>query len=747
MLDNDKKSNRIFLRHSTNRSSNLKTLRKLKVMTLLIIVFPLLLISCGNTSPEFTDQYVPVKILVSESGMYKITTKELQELGWDVANINPDLLKVFHMGETVPLWIEGEGKNLDVIFHGEAATSKYTKDNVYFLVYEGTAKQGFRFGLENPASLDIVSEDDQTLSSFDSYQSLFGDVNVATIILEENNQYSPQVAAGDPFYWYSLTAPQKEEIGVKVDHLTEGESRLIIEVWGSTEAPVSPDHHLMVSVNGQKVADEWWDGFGHNTIVTTLSQGVLREGENIIGLESPGDTGVVVDIVNLDWIRLDYPRDMVAIEDRLEFVSNGHKHTLLGFSGEISVYDVTIPRAVIRINDVNADNENPSFQGEAEHKYLVLSPQGYYSPESIQTVSSTENDFMIGEGADYIAIGPPDLLKPLEPLLDFRREQGIKTIAVPVETVYDYFSYGLPEPEAIQSYLRYAFEEWENPPEYVLLVGDATYDPRGYISTPEANRVPTFMLNTLYGGETASDILFVMLDKDQLPFLPIGRLPAREPEQVRNYVDKVLAYEQITDPQEWQQKVMAVYDQQEMIFESDARSFLERFPEEYLTKIYPENLTSQFESKTLIQEIEEGNLLITYFGHGSVNVWGKNQIFSTDDVKGLSNADRLPVMMTMTCLNGLYTHPEIESLAEALLWQEDGGAIAVLAPTSLTQSLDQRFLNQAIVDTFIEDRKLALGDILLASQRQIPIDNPGAYEVMLTFLLFGDPALQISHPK
>ena len=104
-------------------------------------------------------------------------------------------------------------------------------------------------------------------------------------------------------------------------------------------------------------------------------------------------------------------------------------------------------------------------------------------------------------------------------------------------------------------------------------------------------------------------------------------------------------------------------------------------------------------------------------------------------------------MMTMTCLNGLYTHPEIESLAEALLWQEDGGAIAVLAPTSLTQSLDQRFLNQAIVDTFIEDRKLALGDILLASQRQIPIDNPGAYEVMLTFLLFGDPALQISHPK
>jgi len=741
-----KKIKGIFSGHFTKMISILKTRRKLEGLYLLLLVIPLLLISCGNTNPDPTGQYPPLKTLLSESGMYRISAQELQEHGWDIAYLNPDLLKVYNMGEDIPVWTEGEGKNLDLIFYGEAPTTIYTNNNVYFLVYEGAVEDDFRFGLDNPAAPDFVSEGKPAHSSPQNYHSLSGDVYVASIKLEENNQYSPQVAVGDPFYWFSLTAPQKEDVTVGVDHLAEGESQLTIEVWGSTESPVSPDHHLVVTVNGQEVADDSWDGIGRNTIVTTLSHDVLGEGENIIEMELPGDTGVVVDIVNLDWIRLDYPREMVAVDDHLDFVSNGYNHKLSGFSGEIYVYDITNPRAVVRINEFEISQENPSVQGEAEHRYLVLGQQGYYSPEIIQTVSRYDNVFMIDKGADYVAIGPPDLLKPIEPLLELRREQGMRAISMPVETIYDYYNYGLPEPEAIRSYLRYAVEEWENPPEYVLLVGDATYDPRGYISTPEANRVPTFMLNTMYGGETASDILFVLLDNDQLPDLAIGRLPARVPGQVQNYVDKVLAYEQLTDPQEWQQRVLAVFDPQEMIYQSEALSFLERFPDQYLKDKYPEDINSQVDPESLIQEIHKGNLLITYFGHGSVNVWGKDQIFSTDDVKGLSNADRLPVMMTMTCLNGLYTHPETESLAEALLWQEDGGAIAVLAPTSLTQSLDQRFLNQAIVDTLIEDQNLALGDILLTSQRQIPTDNPGAYEVMLTFLLFGDPALQIARP-
>ncbi len=711
----------------------------------LFLVFPWIAVSCRKNNADPNSQNPTIKIFISGSGIYRIEAGQLNKLGWDIADINPDQVVLLNKGIAVPFWIEGSGNDLELQFYGEEVNSNYTNENVYFLILESEIAQYLQLEDQSP-SAGVISDTQSDSNSYDNIDPLSNDVYIRTLELEENNHYSPQAPEGDSFYWFSLTAPQKEEIPVNIDHLVEGDGQLIIEVWGSTEAQVSPDHHLLVSVNGMNIADEWWDGMGRHTIVGSLPAGVLVEGENLIVLESPGDTGVVVDIVNLDWIRIDYPREMYAIGDRLEFVSNGSNHHFSGFSGELMVFDITDPTNVVKLPDLDERQKNLAIQLEAEHRYFVVGEEGYLSPANMERILDYEIDIKNITGADYIAIGPPDLLEPLKPLLDIRQDQGLSVIAVPIETIYDYFNYGLPEPEAIRSFLRYAVTQWENPPQYVLLVGDATFDPRGFISPPGANQVPTFMIDTLYGGETASDILFVQLDQDQLPDLAIGRIPARESNQVRDYVDKVRGYEQTNASQEWRSRVLAVFDPQETIYESEARTFLGRFPDPYVTSLYPEEFDTGFSSGELVQKINEGNLLISYFGHGSVDVWGKDQIFSTEDVKDLSNIDRLPVFMTMTCLNGLFTHPEKESLAETLIWHDEGGAITVLAPTSLTQTLDQRFLNQAFVDTFLSKPDFTIGDILLESQRQIPVDNPGAYEVMLTFLLFGDPALQIPRP-
>jgi hypothetical protein len=109
----------------------------------------------------------------------------------------------------------------------------------------------------------------------------------------------------------------------------------------------------------------------------------------------------------------------------------------------------------------------------------------------------------------------------------------------------------------------------------------------------------------------------------------------------------------------------------------------------------------------------------------------------------LKNSSRLPVMVHMTCLTGLFTHPKNESLAEALLWQPEGGAAAVIAPTSLTLPLDQGFLSEALARAFLQDPSARLGDLLLQAQRNFPPDSPGAREVMLTYLLFGDPGQRL----
>ena len=144
--------------------------------------------------------------------------------------------------------------------------------------------------------------------------------------------------------------------------------------------------------------------------------------------------------------------------------------------------------------------------------------------------------------------------------------------------------------------------------------------------------------------------------------------------------------------------------------------------------------------------ISEGRLLVAYFGHGSVTQWGKDRLLSSADAPALAPGDRLPIIINMTCLTGLFIHPRQESLAETLLWQPRGGAVALLAPTSLTLPTDQRALSDGLAEAFAGQRIPTLGKALLHAQRRLAADAPvdGA-DVLQTFLLFGDPALPIAY--
>jgi hypothetical protein len=570
------------------------------------------------------------------------------------------------------------------------------------------------------------------------------DCYTATVHAEENLIYSPQVKEGEHWFWSSLPAPQSATFPITLTNVAPGPGRLVVAVWGSTTASQSPNHHLRVSVNGRGVADETWDGQVRRTITTEVPSGVLIEGANAIKLEAPGDTGVLADITYLDWIEIAHPRFLVAQSDRLEFDSPGGLLQLTGFTGPVTVFDMTESESVARVAEsrVRQQQGRVTLQAERDRRYLAVGPKGWHRPTRIVPAATTPDLHAPGLGASYIAIGPSDLLEPLQPLLRWRESQGLTVMAVPVEAIYDQFTYGLPGPEAIRAFLSYAARSYQPAPQYVLLVGDATYDPKGYISSPEANRLPTFFIQTVQGGETASDVLFAQLDGDK-PAIAVGRIPAREPQQVKTLVAKTLAYEQKAPAGEWRQRVLAVADGQEASFRQDAQTFLDHFSSGYRSTLYSPEAGVTNASQQVRRYVDEGDWLVAYFGHGSVNQWGKDRIFTAADVPSLANGNRLPVMLNLTCLTGLFTHPKVTSLTETLLWQPEGGAVAILAPTSLTLANDQRFLSNALAEALLADPKAALGQVFLRAQRQAPTDDPGTRDVMMTFLLFGDPALRL----
>jgi len=97
---------------------------------------------------------------------------------------------------------------------------------------------------------------------------------------------------------------------------------------------------------------------------------------------------------------------------------------------------------------------------------------------------------------------------------------------------------------------------WQTPPRFVLLVGNASSDPRNYLGFGDSDFVPTKLVETAY-LETASDDWFVDFDNDRLPDMAIGRLPVQTAEEAATVVSRIIAYEQ-AEAGDWATEVLMV---------------------------------------------------------------------------------------------------------------------------------------------------------------------------------------------
>lgn len=712
-------------RRRFSRRARLAVVAGLLLGSLALLVLGLLWLTRTEPAPPTLSIAHAAKLLVAQSGggeksalgeesaLVEIKSSDLRASGWDTVDLTT--LRVTSEGVPLPVWADATSLR----FFAPLSPTRYMSATVFWLEKNEQPDPQITDQPMAPAS-DLASADRYT----------------ATLRLEENHVYSPQVAEGDHWFWMQLPAPITKTFTLTTSAVLPGPARVQINVWGSTAAPADPDHAYRLVLNDQPLGEFAWDGQGQHTIEAEIPATVWREGNNVLSVTAPGLPQVDADITYLNWIALEYPRAFVAQDDRLAFESLGGTHHLTGFSGPIDVFDVTQPDRPARTR-AQADG---TFVGTAGHRYWAVGPQGYQAGQ-IQAAQLTPDLCAADNSADYLAIGPIDLLDPIQPLLEWRAAQGLKTMAVPVDAIYDQFSAGRVDPEAIRSFLQYATTNWRVKPKYVLLVGDASYDTLNATTPPQANRVPTFLVQTVFGGETASDVGFAQLDGDEKPDIAIGRVPAREADQVRVFVDKTLAYEKNAPTGEWRSRVLAVADGQEPAFRDEAQRFLDQFSAGYQTTLVNPPAGSAQANTEILNDLNSGSVLVGYFGHGSVTQWGKDNLFTVKDVASLQNGGRLPVVINMTCLTGLFTHPKVQSLAETLLWKEDGGAVAVLAPTSLTLSDDQSFLSNALAQAFLKDRTARLGDVFLQAQRAVPTTGTGTQDVLRTFLLFGDPAL------
>jgi hypothetical protein len=120
-----------------------------------------------------------------------------------------------------------------------------------------------------------------------------------------------------------------------------------------------------------------------------------------------------------------------------------------------------------------------------------------------------------------------------------------------------------------------------------------------------------------------------------------------------------------------------------------------------------------------------------------VDLW-RGSLLTTSDAPSLTNGAALPLVVGMTCLNGFFQTPYVESLAEALLKSENGGAVAVWTSSGLTVPNEQAPVNQELMRLLFNGQGLTLGEAV-AQAKAATTDQ----DVRRSWILFGDPTTKL----
>lgn len=711
-----------------------------------------------GTAVDAVETY---KIVVNRDGMVWVDVPTLRAAGFPVDTVDPRTIHV-REGETeIAIWVVGgEDGRLDdedaIVFYGRRTRTRYTDENVYWLWADDTP--GLRMEQRFP-----TPGNGRAVDRF-AYQAHF----------EEDKVYLsevPREEGADHWYWmyYSAGRPTSRPVReIPFDApglIPEGTAILQPNVQATTSSfLINPDHHLRFYINDVLVGEAYWDGERAWSEPMPFDASILREEGNIFRLENVNDTGVQEDVGYLNWFRITYPRRLEAQEDTLTFTLTEEglvTFTVEGFSSPPWLFEVTDPRMPRRVmispQGTPADGYalNVTLSLDGQHTFWAGTAEAMVRPLRVEkdTPSAWRRP---DHQADYIIIAHDETWEAAERLAQYRAQQGYRVALVNVQDIYDEFNGGVLAAEAIRDFLAYTYYEWQPPaPTFVLLVGDGTYDFKNNEGTNTPTLVPPLLkLVDPFIGETATDNRYVTLSGDDpLPDMLIGRLPATTAEEADVMVDKIIRYETNPPPGDWRMRLVFVADNPDQagdFIELSERVITGPTPETYLPyveRIYlGETYTDVFEAREAVQNaFNRGALLFNYIGHATIPWWAAEVLLSTQTIPTLTNGDRMPIMLDLTCLTGFFHAAGFESLAEVALQTPGRGAVASWAATGLGVAHGHDYLHQGFYQAlFFEDQRL-LGQATLAGKMNLFVGDTGGFflDLIDTFVTFGDPALRI----
>ncbi len=479
----------------------------------------------------------------------------------------------------------------------------------------------------------------------------------------------------------------------------------------------------------------------------------------------------------IDWLNIFYSQQLSAASDVLVFASPDTsgvvEYSATGFTTNLmEVYEVSDMNNVRKIShqmeqSLGSLSFKDSLSTGTIKKYWTGTPAKYLTPKS--AIKIPNSDLHGSNGAEFIIITHNEFKNEALRLKTHKENlpgaKKISTVVVDIDTVFNEFGIGMPDPTAMRDFIRHAAFQWNIKAKYVLFFGDASYDYRSILKN-DRSFVPTY--ETPQSNDKirtySNEDFFSYIDSNSTASVGIahGRLTPRSIDDARFIVDRIIHYESNTSLGTWKNRITIVADdiyatpddpndpnhtgQAEVLASiytpkdfDVKRIFLEEYPLVFTSS----GRRKPDARRAILDQVNNGTLILNYIGHGNPKVWAHESVLTQDDVRNaLTNSDRLTFIVAATCDWGRFDEAGESSSAEDVVFNAKGGAIGVLSATRAVYSHSNALTNQYFYSyLFSEKPAMRLGDAYLLTKNVLTdIENKQKY------FLLGDPTLRLAVP-
>lgn len=439
----------------------------------------------------------------------------------------------------------------------------------------------------------------------------------------------------------------------------------------------------------------------------------------------------------------------------------------------ISIWEITSPLDAKRqTHRRNGQQRRFTLETKRLRTFVAFDDATLQRPEAVTAV---ENQNLHGlRNIEMVIVAHPDFLTAAEKLAEHHKDfDGLNTVVVTPQQVYNEFSSGKQDVSAIRNFLKMFYDRpgQTDSIRYLLMFGDASYDYKDRLAK-NTNFVPTYQSRNIYSPvySYCSDDFFTHMDDnegewdenggmDETSDIGVGRLPVQTAEQAQQMVDKIIRYTNNKSFGSWRNEVCFIADDEDGNEHfKDGQTFsgiVERDYRNYNTdKIYLDafkqvsvgNGTRYPDvNKQITRRITQGALVVNYNGHGGELGLAHEQIIDIPMINAWNNPYNMPLFITATCEFSRFDDPGRTSAGELVLLNPNGGGIALFTTVRLVYQYPNHILNKAVYEKNIfslhNGRIPRLGDVFkTAKNKELSLNSRN-------FTLLGDPAVTLAYPS